>query len=98
MYTYTNPEVKSAVDNSFLTHFESNCVWGAFWEKEHGTVVLSAPTMADIPRFHEWAKSQPGVATARVDVPLQLYSFHEKMDELLRARRLEKAAQKGMRA
>lgn len=89
MYTYTNPEVKSVVDSSFLAHFESNYLWGAFWDKDHGTVVLSARSMADVPKFLEWAKTQPGVARARVDIPLQLFSFPEKLDEMLRTRRSE---------
>ena len=89
LYTYTIPEAKSSVDSSFLFHFESNYLWGGFWDKEHGTLVLSARTMADVPRFLEWAKTQPGVAAARVDVPLQLYTFPEKLDEMLRIKRLE---------
>lgn len=90
-YSYTRPELKSAVISSIVTHFESNYLWGGFWDVEHGFVVLSAPTMADIPRFLEWAKLQPGVATARVDIPLQLFSFPEKIGELLRIKRLEAA-------
>lgn len=97
-YTYTRPEVKSEVDSSFLAHFESNYLWGGFWDIEHGTVVLSAPTMADVPRFVEWTKAQIGVATARVDIPLQLFSFPEKLGELLRTRRLEIATQKVIRS
>jgi DNA-binding Lrp family transcriptional regulator len=93
LYGYARPEAKSSVDSSFLSHFESNYLWGGFWDKERGTIVLNAPTMADVPRFVEWAKSQPGVASARVDIPLQLFSFPEKLGELLRVERLEKAVQ-----
>lgn len=96
-YTYTRPEVKSEVDSSFLAHFESNYLWAGFWDLEYGTIVLSAPTMADVPRSLGWAKAQIGVGTARVDIPLQLFSFPEKLGELLRTRRLENATQKVMR-
>ncbi len=93
-YKYAHPEAKTAVDSSILAHFESNYLWGGFWDGEHGTIVLSAPTIADVPRFGDWTKSQPGVATARVDIPFQLFSFPEKIGEMLRARRLEKAPRK----
>jgi DNA-binding Lrp family transcriptional regulator len=88
-YTYSRPDAKSSVDSAVLSHFDSNFLWGGFWDTDRGSVVLSAPTMGDVPRFVGWAKSQPGVATARVDVPLQLFSFPEKLGELMRARRLE---------
>ncbi len=93
-YTYANPEVKPAVDSSILTHFESNYLFGGFGDAEHGTVVLSAPTIADVPRFVDCAKSQPGITTARVDIPFQLFRFPEKIGEMLRVQRLEKTARK----
>lgn len=90
-YTYARPEAKRSVDRAVLSHFESDHLWGQLWDPMHGVVVLSAPTMADIPRFLSWTKSQPGVASARIDVPLQLFSFPEKMMELLGSKRFEQA-------
>ena len=88
-YSYSRPDAKEGVDRAVLSRFESTILWGPFFDPEHESVVLSAPTIADIPRVVGWAKSQPGVASARVDIPLQLFSFPEKLAELLRARRIE---------
>lgn len=91
-YSYARSVDKSLVVSTTLSHFDSNYLWGGFWDDEHGFVVLSAPTMADVPRFVDWMKSQPGVVTARVDIPFQLFSFPEKIGELLRVGRTEAAA------
>ena len=91
-YTYSRADSKSSVDRSVLSHFDSSFLWGGLSDSERGSIVLSAPTIADVPRFVEWAKSQPGIATARVGIPLQLFSFPEKLGELLKARQREHMA------
>ena len=91
-YTYSRADSKSSVDRSVLSHFDSNLLWSGLSDSERGSIVLSAPTIADVPRSVEWTKSQPGVATARVDIPLQLFSFPEKLGELLKAKQTERMA------
>jgi len=88
-YTYTNEESKSAVDHSIILHFDSNYLWGGFSEKEHGYVVLSAFRMADVRDFLQWAKNQPGVAAAEVDMLTELVYLPQTFKELLSTKRLE---------
>jgi hypothetical protein len=45
--------------------------------------MLNVPTMGDVPRILEWAKSQPGIASARMDFPTEQFSYPEKFIELL---------------
>ena len=82
-YVYSNKEAKSLVDREVLSHFEGSYLWGGFSDPNYGFVMLSAPTMADIQDFLEWAKSQQGIASARVDIPLEQFSFPEKLIERL---------------
>lgn len=91
-YTYSSADTKSSVDRGVFMQFDSNLLWGGPSDSEHGSVILSAPTIADVTKFVEWAKSQPGIATARIDIPLQLFSFPEKLGELLKVRRIEQVA------
>ena len=42
--------------------------------------------MSDVPKFLEWAKSQPGIASARVDIATETFMFPEKLIELLELR------------
>jgi len=81
-YTYCNG-AKSSVDRAMLTHFESSYLWGVFYDPDHGSIMLNAPTMGDVPRILEWAKSQPGIASARIDFPTEQFSYPEKFTELL---------------
>jgi DNA-binding Lrp family transcriptional regulator len=74
---------KSSVDRAMLTHFESSYLWGGFYDLDRGFIMLDAPTMGDVPRILEWAKSQPGIASARIDIPTEQFSYPEKFTELL---------------
>jgi DNA-binding Lrp family transcriptional regulator len=82
-YVYSNKEAKSSVDREVLSHFEGSYLWGGFSDPNNGFVMLSAPTMADIQDFLDWAKSQPGIASARTDIPIEQFSFPEKLVERL---------------
>ena len=42
--------------------------------------------MADVQEYLEWARSQPGVASARVDILTKTMMFREKLIELLNLR------------
>jgi hypothetical protein len=81
-YSYTNKGVKGSVDRAMLLHFDSNYLWGGFSDLDNGFLVLNATTMADVEKFLEWTKEQPGVARAQVNIPIKLFSFPEKLAEL----------------
>jgi len=88
-YTYANEETKGSVDHSMISHFDRNYLWGGFSSKEHGFVVLSASKMADVQEFLQWAKGQPGVAAATVDMLTDLVYLPQTFKELLDTKRLE---------
>ena len=90
-YVYSNGEVKTSVDREMISHFDASYIMGSFADPDIGNIVLGASTMADVPKFLEWAKSQPGIASARVDIATETFMFPEKLIELLELRH-EKAA------
>jgi len=88
-YTYANEGAKSSVDRSIISHFDSNYLWGGFSDKEHGYVVLCTFRMADVTESLRWAREQPGVAAAEVDMLAELVYFPRTFEELLGTKRLE---------
>jgi DNA-binding Lrp family transcriptional regulator len=95
-YVYTNGEAKASVDRKVLTHFDSSYLTGSFPDPEMGAVVLGASSMADVPKFLEWAKSQDGIASVRVDIATATYMFPEKIIELAELRNKEQAVQNSL--
>jgi DNA-binding Lrp family transcriptional regulator len=85
-YSYAQEGVKGAVDRAMLSHFEASYLTVLFTDPSSGWVSVSASTMADVQSYLEWAKSQPGVAGARVDLLTKTMMFPEKLVELLRVR------------
>ncbi|HKW05863.1 MAG TPA: AsnC family transcriptional regulator, partial [Nitrososphaerales archaeon] len=81
-YSYTNKEMKGSVDRVLLSHFDPNYLWGGFSDTEQGYLVLNAATMADVERFLEWTREQPGIVSVQVNIPVKLISFPEKLAEL----------------
>ncbi len=90
-YAYTRAEVKASVDREIISRFDAGYIMGSFADQDAGNVVIGASTMADVPKILEWAKSQPGIASARVDIATETFMFPEKLIELLGLRH-EKAA------
>ena len=88
-FTYSNQEAKSSVDRLMISHFDSNYLWGGFSDKEHGFVVLNASKMADVREFLQWARDQPGLTAAEVDMLTELVYLPQTFKELLGAKRLE---------
>jgi DNA-binding Lrp family transcriptional regulator len=82
-YAYSNGDAKALVDRAMISHFDANYLWSGFSDPENGYIMLSAPTMADVQKFSEWARSQQGIASARVDIPMDNSMFPEKLIELL---------------
>jgi hypothetical protein len=67
-YGYAQNEAKGNVDRAMLSHFEASYLSFLFADPSNGWVFLSASTMGEVQNYLEWAKSQPGVAGARVDL------------------------------
>jgi DNA-binding Lrp family transcriptional regulator len=89
-YVYSNGDAKTSVDREIISHFDAGYIMGNFADPENGNVVIGAPTMADVPKVLEWANSQPGIASARVDIATETFMFPEKLIEMLELR-VEKA-------
>jgi DNA-binding Lrp family transcriptional regulator len=85
-YVYSNREAKTCVDREVISHFDKWFITGNFADPDNGGVVLSASSVADIPKVLEWAKSQTGIASTRVDIPTEAMMFPEKLIELLEAK------------
>jgi DNA-binding Lrp family transcriptional regulator len=83
---------KGTVDRAMLSHFKASYIVVQFSDPASGWVFASASTMADVQSYLEWAKSQPGITSARVDLLTKTMMFPEKLVELLRVRRVEKLA------
>jgi DNA-binding Lrp family transcriptional regulator len=89
-YVYAKSDVKSSVDREVISHYDSNYIMGSFADPEMGNIVIGGSTMADVPKVLEWAKSQSGIASARVELATETFMFPEKLIELLELRQ-EKA-------
>ena len=85
-FSYSNHEAKAAVDRAMLSHFSASYLTVEFADPERGWIFLGASTMMDVREFLEWAKSQPGVASARADILIKSMMFPEKRTELLELR------------
>lgn len=81
-YLYTNNEVKESVDRAVISHFDASYITGSFSDAEMGELVLGASSMAEVNKFSAWIKSQPGIASLRVDIPTMTLMFPEKLIEL----------------
>ena len=82
-YSYSRSESKSRVDSSILSHFETRYLSVMFSDPDRGYIWLFASTMNDVRDFLEWAKSQPGIASARTDILVKWLTFPGKLLELL---------------
>ena len=96
-YTYSGSESKSMVDRAMVSRFEASYLSVMFSDPTSGYIMLSAPTMTDVPEYLQWAKSQPGVAGARTDILTKTLTFPDKLIELLRLRKEEGALQREAR-
>lgn len=93
-YSYAKHEVKGQVDSAMLSHFGARYLSVQFTDPNSGYVFLSAPTMTDVQDYLEWAKAQPGVANARVDILTRTVMFPEKLTEHLDLREERAAIQR----
>ena len=58
-YSYTNHEMKSAVDQSMLSHLDGSYIWAALSDSERAHLIMVAPKMAAIKSYVEWTKQVP---------------------------------------
>ncbi|MDA4136799.1 MAG: AsnC family transcriptional regulator [Thaumarchaeota archaeon] len=82
-YAYSKDGAKGTVDRAITSHFEGSYLWAGYSDPENGFVMLSASSMVYVQEFLEWAKLQPGIVSARVDIPTEQFSFPEKLMERL---------------
>ncbi len=82
-YSYALSGAKGAVDRAMLSHFGTTYLTAMFSDPANGWVAVSASTMDDVQNYLEWAQSQEGVASARVDILTKTTMFPEKLTELL---------------
>jgi DNA-binding Lrp family transcriptional regulator len=82
-YSYSGSEPKGVVDSSILSHFETRYLSVMFSDPDRGYLWVVASTMNDVRDYLEWAKSQPGIASARTDILVRWLTFPEKLLELL---------------
>ncbi len=85
-YIYSDNRAKASVDQAIVSHFDENFLTGNFSDPNTGHVVLSGSAMADVQKFQEWTKSQAGIASVRLDIPVETLMFPEKLIELLELR------------
>jgi DNA-binding Lrp family transcriptional regulator len=88
LYSYANHGVKGAVDEAIIARFEGNCLFAGLDDPERAYLTLVAPTMASVKPFLEWAKQQPGVATARIEIVVESIRLSERVIELFQPNKL----------
>jgi DNA-binding Lrp family transcriptional regulator len=82
-FTYSNNETKDEVDRAMVSHFTDSYLSVEFADPSNGSIFLSASTVTDLRECLEWAKFQPGVASARADILTKSMMFPEKRSEFL---------------
>jgi len=90
-YAYANEGAKGAADRAVLSHFDANYLWGGFSDRNHAFIVLSFSTMSEMKNALDWAREQPGIASAEVDLMTDLTYVPQTFRELLRSKRLQVA-------
>jgi DNA-binding Lrp family transcriptional regulator len=85
-YTYAKHDAKGTADRAMLSHFEASYLWGGFADPSSGWILLGLSTMLEVQECLEWARSQSGIANARIDILTKILMFPEKQAELLASR------------
>lgn len=81
-YSYTSSEAKRSVDQAMLSHLEGNYLWSRMTDPEVAYLVLVVPRMVLVKQILDWAKEQPGVASARVEITIEAIDLWDKASEL----------------
>ena len=82
-YAYSKDGVKGDVDRAVLSYIEARYLFAQFSDANGRWISLCALATKDVKEYLEWARSQPGIASARVDILTETMMFPEKLIELL---------------
>ncbi len=83
-YFYNKSEVKSQTDRAMLSHFDKNYLWGRLTDPKIGYVVLVFPNMRLVENALSWAKQQPGVGSARMEVVVDTIDLWDNASDLFK--------------
>ena len=77
-YSYTNHEMKNAVDQAMLSNFDDCYLWGTLTDPERAYLVLVCSSQAFVKQHLKWTKRLPGVASARIHIVVESINLWEK--------------------
>jgi DNA-binding Lrp family transcriptional regulator len=83
-YSYSRREEKSAVDSAMLARFDGSFLWARMTDPERAYVILVAPTMASVKAYLDWARKQPGVASARAEIVVESLNLWDNVKDFFR--------------
>lgn len=81
-YTYIRSDAKSSVDEAMLSHFDGNYLWARLTDSGVSYLVLVFPSMRVVRQSLMWAKQQPGVGGARMEVVVDTIDLWDTAREL----------------
>jgi DNA-binding Lrp family transcriptional regulator len=82
-YTYAKHDLKGTADREMISHFDASYLGGGFADPNGGWLLLGVSTMLEVQKALEWARLQPYLANARIDIITRMLMFPEKQTELL---------------
>jgi DNA-binding Lrp family transcriptional regulator len=82
LYSYTNGAVRGKVDQAMMSHFDGSCLFASFTDPDHAYLILAAPAMTSVKPYLEWAKQQPGVASARIDIVVESIDLSDQVKQM----------------
>lgn len=85
-YSYGGNGAKSSVDSAVISRFDQEYIMGNFSDQDHGSIIIGALSMSEIPKILEWAESQSGISSARVDIATETFMFPEKLLRIMEKR------------
>jgi DNA-binding Lrp family transcriptional regulator len=87
-YSYSRKEEKSAVDSAMLAQFDGSHLWARMTDPERAYLILVAPKMASVKAYLDWARKQPGVASARAEIVVESLNLWDKAQSFFQRERL----------
>jgi DNA-binding Lrp family transcriptional regulator len=87
-YSYSGKEKKSVVDSALLARFDGSYLWARMTDPERAYLILVAPTMASVKAYLDWARQQPGVASARAEIVVESLNLWDNVKGFFRRENL----------
>jgi DNA-binding Lrp family transcriptional regulator len=81
-YSYADGAAKGKVDQAMMSQFDRSCLFASFTDPERAYLILAAPAMTLVKPYLEWAKEQPGVASARMDIVVESINLWDHVAEM----------------